>query len=154
MSYTDAITAVGIEILAYQSFGDWQGTYVYHVSYNGQTGWLFVSYGSCSGCDSWESYRNSLGGYDYECTLQDLVDFGRPYINRIMSAQEALKNAGQDVDWDLEQEPMLNFVKSRINTVPVKKKKSLGTLGDLFGAIRIGNSMSERARFIMDTIEN
>lgn len=52
MDYDYTLEKAGAEVLAYESFGDYQGTWLAFVNYNGQKGIVEGSYGSCSVCDS------------------------------------------------------------------------------------------------------
>ena len=55
MGYSQALEAAGCKILAFEEFGCYQGTWLAFVEYNGQKGIVEGSYGSCSGCDAFQS---------------------------------------------------------------------------------------------------
>lgn len=55
MGYADALEAAGAVVHDYARFGDYQGTWIAKVTYNNTTGYVFGSYGSCSGCDSFQA---------------------------------------------------------------------------------------------------
>ena len=52
--YREALEAKEIEILAWETFGDYQGDYAVVVKRNDMFGFLVIGYGSCSGCDALE----------------------------------------------------------------------------------------------------
>jgi len=52
MSYQDALMAAGANVIAFQEFGDWQGSWVALVEYKSERGWVRGSFGSCSECDA------------------------------------------------------------------------------------------------------
>jgi len=52
MGYRTAMEAAGATVLAYESFGSYQGDWFALVVYGGKTFWVHGSYGSCSGCDA------------------------------------------------------------------------------------------------------
>lgn len=55
MGYKMTLEKAGAEVLAYKTFGDYQGTWLAFVKYNNQVGIVGGSYGSCSGCDAFEA---------------------------------------------------------------------------------------------------
>jgi hypothetical protein len=113
MSYQEAMEADGAEVLAYQTFGDYQGTWIAKVKYGGVVGWVSGSYGSCSACDAFES--------EFGCSYEDEPDykdrlalFGRSYLQHMMTAEEAIKDAEKDIidEWDEEDaERRISFIK-------------------------------------------
>lgn len=62
MSYSSALEAAGAVVHTYETFGDYQGTWVADVTFNGIRGLVVGSYGSCSGCDAFEAEI----GYEHE----------------------------------------------------------------------------------------
>ena len=50
MSYQEALQASGVDVHAFESFGSYQGTWLAHVTYAGETGLIEGSFGSCSPC--------------------------------------------------------------------------------------------------------
>jgi hypothetical protein len=132
MSYSQAMEAAGAEILAYESFGSYQGDWYAKVRYQGQVGWVAGSYGSCSGCDAFEGEfgygsedKCNEHRYHYEaivppcpaCAEQAasyqtrLADFGRHYLD-LMTQEEAEKSASRNLDWDSGAQSMLDFLKA------------------------------------------
>ncbi len=110
MSYEEALVAAGAEILAFQQFGSYQGTWFALCKHNGKTGWVTGSYGSCSGCDAFESEF----GYededkpDYKDRLRD---FGKGYLEPLLTQEQALNEASENIRWDDEAQHMVKFVK-------------------------------------------
>jgi hypothetical protein len=129
MSYEEALKAAGAEVLEYESFGSYQGDWWAKVRWNGGTGWINGSYGSCSGCDSFEA---EFGWNDDQCEehrydeKQDgcescraaaaeyqrrLADFGRQYLDTIYSQAEAEAEAARNIEWDSDAPAMLAWIK-------------------------------------------
>lgn len=103
MGYTEALAAAGATVLDYKEFGSYQGDWAAHVEYSGTRSIVTGSFGSCSGCDSFqavfdyydqplerdgkyldgsyreitkEEYGQQLAAYN-----QKLADFGKPYLD-------------------------------------------------------------------------
>ena len=133
MSYSEALKAAGAEVHEFNEFGSYQGDWWAKVTYNEQTGWVTGSYGSCSGCDAFEAefgYSGHDCGSDYYyspfwgddkfrdgCeTCQSLkerfIKFGQEYLEGIMSQEKAEEVAGRNIEWDMEAQKMLDFIRS------------------------------------------
>lgn len=54
-SYADLLTHAGITVLAQETFGQYQGDYLFAVREGDAYGAVIVGYGSCSGCDELEA---------------------------------------------------------------------------------------------------
>lgn len=138
MSYELTLKKAGAEILLYESFGSYQGDWWAKVKYNGIVGWVHGSYGSCSGCDSYEAtfsdadkpeerdgkyYRDwrtwdeeeAISKEEYEKLMGEydahLADFGRPYLNDMLTQQQAEDLAAANIEWDMDAGKMLLFLK-------------------------------------------
>lgn len=111
LNYEDVLKFAGAEILAFKSFGDFEGTWAARINYNGVIGWTFGSYGSCSACDALQGefdYRNcvcfdhrvgSIGTKISDCKdcaemrekiENDLKSFARVYLESLLSTDKAL----------------------------------------------------------------
>ncbi len=130
MSYGYAMEMAGAEILAYDNFGDYQGTWWAKVNYKGTIGWATGSYGSCSGCDSFEGEFGSIShdhGDDYisgcdfdaltpdtceECaaTQKRLIEFGESYLGDLLTWKEAIWLCSRNEDWDMEAKTVIDFI--------------------------------------------
>ena len=53
--YCEAMEAAGAEVLAYEEFGSYQGDWWAKVGYQGREYWVHGTFGSCSGCDAFQS---------------------------------------------------------------------------------------------------
>lgn len=113
MSYESALVAAGCEIIEFRHFGSYQGDWYAHVKFNGETGIVSGSYGSCSGCDSFEAEF----GWDDENKadyLDKLKSFGETYLpvlpveHYIAGVEKSLVNG---YDWNDEKET-LQWLKS------------------------------------------
>lgn len=114
MSYSAALEAAGAKVLAWQSFRSYQGDWWAKVEYRGNTGWVTGSYGSCSHCDAFQGevgysyYKDEESEEDY---TRRLADFGKQYLHFMLTQDEAEASASANLDWDLDAEDMVNFVK-------------------------------------------
>lgn len=117
MGYRQAMETAGAEVLAYETFGDYQGTWIAKVRYNGIEGWVSGSYGSCSGCDAYEadigsSYHKcgditwhspEYDGYNPGCPDCDerkekVRAFGAHYLEDILSQEEIEAKFSPDIE--------------------------------------------------------
>lgn len=110
MSYRSALVAAGAEILEFQEFGDWQGSWVALVEYNGERGWVQGSFGSCTECDSFQAEFgwDDDTEEDYE---QRLADFGRPYLDGIVSTDFVLFYYSEHAEWDSDAEAAMTWIR-------------------------------------------
>lgn len=113
MSYKVALEAAGAKVLQFKNFGDWSGSWYSLVEYNGTKGWVRGSFGSCSYSDSFEA---EFGNYwDEEENPEEynkrLDAFGRRYLDNMLTQEEAEAEASKDIDWDLDAEVALKFIK-------------------------------------------
>lgn len=104
-SYEGSLKMAGAEVHAFQEFGDYQGTWWAKVTYKGKTGWISGSYGSCSGCDAFQAEFDYGQGHPSE-----LAKFGEGYLDPIMTQEEALKEASENLSWDHEAEEVVKFI--------------------------------------------
>lgn len=107
-SYPKALAAAGATIIAYDSFGSYQGDWLAKIEYNGVTGWVHGYYGSCSGCDAFEAEFGCLSAE----TTENLAEFGRKYLDDIMTHDAAIATARKNIEWDSDAEEMLKFVEA------------------------------------------
>lgn len=98
---------------AFKEFGSYQGDWYAKVSYEGKDGWSQGSYGSCSGCDSFQAELSS----DYDENYSDLgyrkesvIKFGKEYLEEIVSKEDALKEAKRNIEWDMDAENIVKFM--------------------------------------------
>lgn len=114
MGYQEAMEAAGAEVLAFESFGSYQGDWWALVRFDGRTGWVRGSYGSCSGCDAFEAEF----GYD-DKDPKKLAAFGKGYLDWLMTQQEAEAAASENASWDMETDKVLAFLKNNAYDVLV-----------------------------------
>lgn len=132
MGYQKAMEAAGAIVHDFEQFGSYQGDWWAKVTYNGETGWVRGSYGSCSGCDAFEAEfgwdeghcKEHRYGSDEESVGCEackeakatydtkLADFGRDYLDGIMSHEKAIERASENLDWDMEAKEMVEYLKS------------------------------------------
>lgn len=109
MSYEKALEAAGARIVAFEYFGSYQGEWWALVEFRRARGWVNGSYGSCSGCDSFEA---EFGYGEREANHDNLADFGQVYLDTLLTQQQALESAGRNVSWDSDAQAMLNFIQA------------------------------------------
>lgn len=111
MGYQKALEQAGAEVLKFEEFGSYQGDWWALVKYEGKAGWINGSYGSCSGCDAFQS---EFGWFDDEKPdyKERLAEFGRGYLDNIYTQDEAEKEAEKNLDWDYDAKEMIEYIKS------------------------------------------
>jgi hypothetical protein len=128
MSYQKALEAAGATVHQFKEFGSYQGDWFALVTANGVTGWIQGSYGSCSGCDSFEAEFNyergecdqhayapkaeCLGCQEAERKMDArLVDFGKTYLDCIESTDAILAKLQENIEWDSEAQEAIDWVR-------------------------------------------
>lgn len=113
MSYKTALVAAGAEVVAFTNFGDWQGTWVALVDYQGQRGWVQGAFGSCDHCDAFEAEFAWDEARDADPAEYDsrLAAFGRRYLDDILTTQQVLRQYEADADWDSESESAVLWIR-------------------------------------------
>lgn len=129
MGYENALKCAGAEVHKFADFGSYQGDWWAKVTYEGNTGWINGSYGSCSGCDAFQSEfdytshecdgtRRWPGDSNFNENCEDcqntktrLTAFGKEYLSRIYTQEEAEKEANRNIDWDSDAKEMVEFIK-------------------------------------------
>lgn len=132
MAYIEALEVAGATILAYESFGSYQGDWFAKVSYQNRVFWVHGSYGSCSGCDAFEAefgfnFHDHGEEYFNPYKVEDLlpgcescedyktrlIAFGLSYLTSgEMTQTEAETDASRNLEWDSDAQEMVDFVKA------------------------------------------
>lgn len=116
--YESALKAAGAVVHDYQSFGSYQGDWLAYVTYNGESGWVRGSYGSCSYCDSFDAeFQNSyLDDEESKGDMQRrLADFGRSYLDVPMyTTKELIDGFKEQAEWDSNAQDIVEFLTSHI----------------------------------------
>ena len=102
MSYQQALEAAGARVLAFEQFGDWQGSWVALVEYQGQRGWVQGAFGSCDYCDAFQSQFDWDSDFACEDVQGRLVQFGRNYLDDLQTTEQLLSQYNAYADWDSE----------------------------------------------------
>lgn len=68
--YEAGLKEAGYEILAWETFGDWQGDYSLVLKNGNDFGFVVIGYGSCSGCDSMEACETEE---EYKSLISSIV---------------------------------------------------------------------------------
>lgn len=111
MSYEEALEAAGAEIIAFEKFGSYQGDWWCLCKYENEIGWVTGSFGSCSGCDAFEQEFNCDDEMDSRYPKK-LAEFGKNYLEPLLTQEQALKQASTNLDWDDGAKDMLQFIKT------------------------------------------
>lgn len=137
MGYLEAMEAAGATVHEFKEFGSYQGTWLALVTYNGNTGWIEDSYGSCSGCDAFEAegfgYEEPVIGKtnwdrdtpytqaDVDAYREKLAAFGRGYLERNFATleeklEEYRAKVAKEYAWDDDKE-ILAYLEARTSSV-------------------------------------
>jgi hypothetical protein len=120
MSYRDALKAAGANVLAFESFGDWQGSWVALVEYRGERGWVQGSFGSCDHCDAFQAEF----GWDWideerDDYLQRLASFGESYLGGLQTTEQVIAEHEAHTRWDDEADQIIFWVRETEQTYQV-----------------------------------
>jgi len=100
MSYREALEAAGAQVLMFEHFGDWQGSWLALVDYQGQRGWVQGAFGSCDHCDAFQAEFDWDSDFACEGVQQRLVQFGQSYLDDLRSSAQLLAQYDADAQWD------------------------------------------------------
>ena len=109
--YQKALEAAGAYVLVFESFGDWQGSWVALVIYEGKRGWVQGAFGSCSYCDAFQSEFGWDSDFVCEGMEDRLAQFGRTYLNDIQTTKQVLQHYDPHADWDDESASAAEWVR-------------------------------------------
>lgn len=112
MSYRESLEAAGAQVLVFESFGDWQGSWVALVDYQGERAWVRGSFGSCSECDAFQAEFDWDSEFQCFETQQRLAEFGRSYLDDLQSTEQVLRQYDADASWDSESEEAAEWVRA------------------------------------------
>jgi len=110
MSYQEALAAAGARVIAFESFGSWQGEWVALVEYRGERGWVQGSFGSCSECDSFES-EFGWDAEEQDDYQQRLASFGESYLGGLQTTQQVLSHFERSSEWDSDAEDAIFYLR-------------------------------------------
>lgn len=105
-SYEDCFAAYPeTKVIEARYYGSYQGKFLCKIEHKGEILYIHDWYGSCSGCDSFQSDFNSWDdGYDEKKVL----DFAKPYIESAMTREQTIAMLEKSTDeWDDEEKEML-----------------------------------------------
>lgn len=124
MSYKHALEVAGIPVLAFEAFGSYQGNWLAKVP----GGYICGAYGSCSGCDAYESEfgysfhewcDDHYGHNEPSCNAckkakaqydERLIAFGRNYIEQLTDAASLRERFEEQAEWDMEAKAILEWL--------------------------------------------
>lgn len=109
MSYMTALEAAGATVIRHQYFGDYSGNIIAEISYQGETGFVVINYGSCSYCDSYQAFEEDFG-WDQPVTKEELAEFGSRYLD-IRTKQSLIDEFAEQAEWDIDAEDVIKWLK-------------------------------------------
>jgi hypothetical protein len=110
MSYQDALTAAGANVIAFQEFGDWQGSWVALVEYKGERGWVQGSFGSCDHCDAFEA-EFGWDAEEEEDYQERLASFGESYLGGLQTTEQVAEYFDRNAEWDSDSEEAADWIR-------------------------------------------
>lgn len=139
MSYQLSLETAGAVVHAFEEFGSYQGDWIAKVTYNGETGWVQGSYGSCSVCDALQDEIGEWGptqvgearwGYfpdpasdqgtswmrrdatedDVNAFRIKLAAFGATYLDPLLTQAQIEAYVRRNEKWDSGAAEMIAFV--------------------------------------------
>ena len=110
MSYREALEAAGARVIAFESFGDWQGSWVALVEYRGERGWVQGAFGSCSHCDSFEA-EFGWDAEEQEDYQERLASFGESYLGGLQTTEAVVASFDEQSDWDTDSEQAASWIR-------------------------------------------
>ena len=116
--YEEALVAAGANVLEFREFGDYQGSWIAYVEYEGGRGYVRGSYGSCSGCDAFQSEFGWVDEDEAESAeyRARLADFGRGYLDgELWTAAELREHFAEDAEWDSDAEEIVGWLDEQIS---------------------------------------
>lgn len=114
MSYREALTAAGAEVLEFKTFGSYSGRWYAIVRYNGETGVVADWYGSCTICDAYQAefeqcWSDEDSAEEYE---QNLAAFGGTYLDAILPPEHFIDDVRKDSEWDFDAANALEWLET------------------------------------------
>ena len=105
------------KVYCFKRFGDYQGTALAKVKYNGKDIWLSIYYGSCSGCDPLQGFlsNNDIPACFDELDKRQLNKLIKWFKEACIEGDETpyegiVKRFKEDSSWDMEAEEALKFL--------------------------------------------
>ena len=115
--YQKALEAAGANVLAFEHFGDWQGSWVALVELpTGERGWVQGFFGSCDYCDAFQSQFDWDSDFACEDVQQRLAQFGRTYLSDLQTTEQVLRQYDADASWDEESENVAFWIRETEQT--------------------------------------
>jgi len=131
MGYRESLLKAGAQVLDYQEFGSYQGDWIAFVNFNGKKGFVQSYFGSCSGCDAFQSEFNYNEDKCEEHRWDDDViecdeckakkmsyeekikNFGLSFLENILNYQEVYASVSENLEWDGNAKEMVDWVESK-----------------------------------------
>lgn len=119
MSYKHSLEAAGARVIAFEHFGDWQGSWIALVEYRGETGWVQGAFGSCTACDAFQGEFGWDDDFESEYGRERLASFGRTYLEGLMPIERVLSRYLAESEWDTEAADVVFWIRETAQTYGV-----------------------------------
>jgi len=123
MAHEEALKLAGFEVHAFAEFGSYQGDFLAKITYKGRDGYIHDYFGSCSFCDALEAELEASNAHcqkhkyiHFDCDecrqAREVVlaKFSERYYDQILTKEQALKKARENIKWDLEAQKMVDWL--------------------------------------------
>lgn len=127
MSYKEALEAAGAVVVDFKDFGDYQGTWVAVVDYQGEMLAVKGSFGSCEGCDAFQDEMGSIFSDDPEYP-EKLASFGKGYLDTRQDPFDLMDAYRKEAEWDMDADGIVRFLECHFG-VPQLAAKALRDKG-------------------------
>lgn len=118
MSYRDALEAAGAEVLEFEYFGEYSGSWFAKVAYGNEIGYVQGWYGSCTVCDAFQSefYSEFDSEQSEEASQEKLAAFGKHYLETILPVEHYIKMYESGKYFSLEEEEVMHWLNGQLVT--------------------------------------
>lgn len=119
--YEGCLEAAGAVVLEFQQFGSYQGTWYAACLYNEQLVWAEGSFGSCSGCDS---YQAEFGYSIDETPVEKMAAFGKGYLDSAYTHEQMLEYIARNPppEWDSDHREAYEFIENFNVTIALTRR--------------------------------
>lgn len=108
-NYEWALEMAGLTVLYFEEYGSYQGNWLAKVKNGEEVGYIFDSYGSCSGCDHFKS------NIDYkDRTIKEWQKWCKNFIKSYLplkTLDEVIGEVKEDIEWDTDARECFEFLK-------------------------------------------
>lgn len=116
MGYIAALKHAGAKVHAETFSGDYQGTWLAIVTYEGKLGVAMGAFGSCSACDSFQAWQDEIAygdGSFSECrdpTDEEYAAFAKTYLENVRDPAYVIDMYREQSEWDSEADETIAWL--------------------------------------------